>query len=62
MPSCMIMLMMLFFSTVSFVATYVAYPKIKQYMIDPYYPNGEVRDPDEPAEDDGESEEEQSIS
>ena len=62
MPAMVIILMMFFFSTVSFVATYVAYPKIKQYMIDPYYPNGEVRDPDEPAEDDGESEEEQSIS
>ncbi len=57
MPAMVIILMMFFFSTVSFVATYVAYPKIKQYMIDPYYPNGEARDPDEPAEDESESEE-----
>lgn len=39
-PVTVIILMMLFFSTATFISTYVAYPKIKKYMIDPYYPNG----------------------
>lgn len=55
MPAMVIILMMFFFSTVSFIATYVAYPKIKKYMIDPYYPNGTMRDPDDGEEADEEA-------
>ena len=54
-PEMLIKLMKYFFSTVSFIATYVAYPKIKKYMIDPYYPNGTMRDPDDGEEADEEA-------
>lgn len=49
-PATVIILMMFFFSTATFISTYVAYPKIKRYMIDPYYPNGTLRDDDESEE------------
>lgn len=31
----------------AFIATYVAYPQMKKYMIDPFYPNGESDEEDE---------------
>lgn len=51
MPFGVIILAMLYFSTVSFIATYAAYPKIKKYMIDPYYPAENPDEPEEPEED-----------
>ena len=41
MPLFVISLFILIFATSSFMGTYAAYPKIKQYMIDPYYTKSE---------------------
>lgn len=38
MPLGIIILFMFFFSTVVYISTYFAYPKMKKVMIDPYYP------------------------
>ena len=40
-PLFVISLFILIFATSSFMGTYAAYPKIKQYMIDPYYTKAE---------------------
>lgn len=52
-PIGIILLLVLVFGAASFIATYVAYPQMKKYMIDPYYKeNGEKREegeePEEP--------------
>lgn len=41
MPIFVISIFILIFGTSSFMGTYAAYPKIKQYMIDPYYTKAE---------------------
>ncbi|MGN1096107.1 MAG: hypothetical protein ACI4QR_06930 [Eubacteriales bacterium] len=40
-PLGIIILLVFLFGASSFTATYVAYPNMKKYMIDPFYPNGE---------------------
>lgn len=55
-PIGVILLITLLFGLCSFTATYVAYPQMKKFMIDPYYKsNGEPRDSGEPEEDDDDS-------
>ncbi len=44
MPIFVISLFILVFATSSFMGTYAAYPKIKQYMIDPYYTKAEQKE------------------
>lgn len=53
-PIGVILLLTLVFGLCSFTATYVAYPQMKKFMIDPYYKsNGAPRDPDDDEETDG---------
>ena len=50
-PLGVISIFMILFSSCAFMGMYAAYPKIKKYMIDPYYSGRE--EPDEPDEESG---------
>ena len=47
-PLGVISVFMILFSTCAFMGMYAAYPKIKKYMIDPYYSGDEDMDISEP--------------
>lgn len=49
-PVGVIILLVLFFGAAVFISTYVAYPQMKKYMIDPYYKDVDMEEEAEPEE------------
>lgn len=56
-PLGIIILLVLFFGAMLFISTYVAYPQMKKYMIDPYYKDAESYDDEAESETQGKTSE-----